>query len=126
LLLTTVGLTAADRQETGAAFGPVVVEWRWGVCDGGLLEESNDAATFQLTVDGRVVGGGSMVQYRTQDRLFDEFGIEVVSKRVAPQHRCRRINLWSIEACGPADRSWVQDPVPAWLRYSGGSLSSDQ
>lgn len=68
---TTVGLTAADRQET-TGYGPVVVQWRWGACDGGLLEESNDAATFQLTVDGRVVGGGSMVQYRTHDRPFGE------------------------------------------------------
>lgn len=70
-------LVAEDRRETVGSHQPVVAEWRWGVRDPALLEENNNATTFTVTVDGRVVAGGSMAEYRTEMLEEEVDGIPV-------------------------------------------------
>lgn len=69
ITLSIRGLEA--RYETVEDHRPVIVEWRWGVCNSDVLTENLDAITFEVTVDGTVVATGNLAQQRSAVREED-------------------------------------------------------
>ena len=62
------------RRETVDGHRPVIVRWRWLVCQPQVVQDHLDALTFEVRIDGRLTATGNMAQQRKgvrEEDLYD-------------------------------------------------------
>lgn len=59
------------RQEIVEGHRPVIVQWRWLVCQPQVVQDHLDALTFEVTIDGHLAASGNMAQHREEVREED-------------------------------------------------------